>query len=102
MRIAKLASAIVPHQPLLLPLPVALLDRLALVVHLLASRERQFDLGPAAAIEIKRQRDERQTLARHRAVKLGDFACLEQQFPRAPRLMIEAIAVAIFGDVAVD
>ena len=49
-----------------------------------------------------RQRDERQSLARHRAVELGDFAVLEQQFPRPPRLVVEAIAVAVFGDVAVD
>src|SRR5437868_3503482 len=98
----RLASAIDFQQPLLLSLPVALLHRFALVIHLLAPRERQLDLGSAAAVEIERQRDEREALAGHRAVELGDFPVLEQQLPRPPRLMVEAVAVAIFGDMAVD
>src|SRR6478672_10796325 len=102
MGIAGSASAIVPKEPLLLPFPIPFLNRLALVVHFLAFRERQFDLCPPPAVEIDRQRDERQALARHRAVKLGDFAVLEQQFPRPPGLVVQAIAMAVFRDVAVD
>src|SRR5215208_2662686 len=89
-------SAIAPHQTLLLPLPIAFLHRFTLVVHLLASRQRQLDLGPPAAVEIERQWDERQALARHRSVELGDFPRPQQQFPGAPRLVIEPVAVAIF------
>src|SRR5437899_3111081 len=96
------ASGIVPEQALLLALPVAFLHRLPLVVHLLAPRQCQLDLRPPGAVEIHRKRNQRQPLARLRAVQLGDFAVLEQQFPRPPRVMVETIAVAVFGDMAVD
>src|SRR5215210_3536436 len=75
-------SAIAPHQPLLLPLPVAVLHRLTLVMHLLAPGKRQLDLRLAPAVEVHRQGDERQALARHGPMQLGDFAGLQQQFPR--------------------
>src|SRR4051812_19577374 len=96
------ASAIGPEQPLLLPLPVALLDRFALVVLLLAPSQGELDLGPAAPVEIDRERHERQALALHRPLQLGDLAVLKQQFARPPRLVVESVAVAIFGNVAVD
>src|SRR3954454_2098504 len=73
-----LASATVSEQPLLLPLPIALFHRLALVMHLLTTRQRQFDLRAAAAIEINGQRNERQALARHCALQLGYLTVLEQ------------------------
>src|SRR3990170_203240 len=94
--------AMLAQQPALLALPVALFFRVPLVVHFLAPRDRQLDLGPAAAVKVNRQRDERQALAGHRALELGDFTAAEQQFPLAARLMIHAVAVAIFGDRAVD
>src|SRR3546814_3897135 len=52
-------SSAVLHQPCLVALPVAFLDRLALVVRLLALGEREFDLGAAAVVEIDRERHER-------------------------------------------
>src|SRR3954468_17542613 len=85
-----LASATALHQPLLLPLPIALFHRVTLVMHFLAPRQRQFDLRPPAAVEIDRQRYERQPLARHRAMQLGYLTILEQQFTRSLGLMIEA------------
>src|SRR3954470_3493534 len=91
-------SCAAPQEPLLLPLPVALLHRLAFVVHLLAPSQRQLDLRLAPAVEIDRQWDERQALTRYCAVELGDFAVLQQQFPRSPRLVVLSVAVAIFGD----
>src|SRR4051812_8384502 len=97
-----LISTIMPEEPLLLAFPIPFLHRLALVVHLLAASQRQLDLGPAAAVEIDRQRNERQSVALYRPLQLGDFAVLEQQFPRAARLVVQAVAVAVFGDVAVD
>jgi hypothetical protein len=95
-------SATIPHQALLLPLPVPLLHRFALVVHLLAPGQRQFDLRPPSAVKIDRQGHEREALAVHRSMQLGDFATLQQQLPLASRLMVEAVAVAIFRNVAVD
>src|SRR5688572_8312565 len=90
------------HQPALLALPVALFLGVTLVVHFLAPRDRQLDLGPPAAVEINRQRHERQALAGNRALQLGDFAGAEQQFPLAARLVVHPVAVAIFRDRAVD
>ena len=74
----------------------------ALVVGLAALGQRQLDLGPAAAVEIDRERHQRHALARHRAEHLGDLALLEQQFARPLGLVIVAVAVAEFGDVGVD
>src|SRR6478672_9581432 len=66
-------SGIAPEEALLLAFPVALFHRLTLVMHFLTPSERQLDLRAPAAVEIDRQRDERQSLARHRALQLGDF-----------------------------
>src|SRR5688572_14304121 len=65
-------SAILTQQPPLLALPIALLDRLALVVRFLALGQRQLHLGLAGAVVIEGQRDQRQALAGNRAVQLGD------------------------------
>src|SRR5438309_4106100 len=54
----RLASAIASKQPLLLPLPVPFLHRLALVVLLLAAGERHLDLRAPAAVEINGQRND--------------------------------------------
>ena len=55
---AGVASGIVPQQPLLFPLPIPLLHRLALVVFLFAARQCQLDFGPATCVEIDRKRDQ--------------------------------------------
>src|SRR4051812_48113936 len=102
MRSARALSCTAPKQALLLALPVPLLHRLALVVHFLPPRERQLHLGPAAAVEIDRKRHQRQALASHGAVQPGYLSTLEQQFTRPPRLVVEAVAVTVFGNVAVD
>src|SRR5690606_968239 len=48
-------SAAVAQQPPLLPLPVALLRRGALVVELLAARQRHLDLRQPALVEVDRE-----------------------------------------------
>src|SRR5687768_14790123 len=95
-------SAMLAHQPALLPLPILLLLMLALVVRLAAARNGELDLGPAAAVEIDGERDERHALAHHRAEHLADLALVEEQFARPFRLVIVAIAVAELGNVGVD
>src|SRR3546814_14562648 len=62
-------SSAVLHQPRLVALPVAFLDRLALVVPLLALVERAFDLGAAAAVAIDRERHE----------QIGRASCRERR-----------------------
>src|SRR3546814_12414938 len=91
-------SAAIPEQAPLFALPVAFLDRLALVVGLLALGERQFDLGAAARVEIDRQRHQRHPLAGDSAVQLVDLAFVEKQLARALGLVVEAVAVAELGD----
>src|SRR5918993_693908 len=88
-------STVLAHQPLLIPLPVALLDGLALVVDLLAPRQRQLDLRPAGRVEVDRQRDQSQALAGDRTVQLGDLTALEQQLALPPRLVVEPVTVAV-------
>src|SRR3954463_8038733 len=95
-------SATIAHQPALLALPVAILDCLALVVKLLAARQRQLDLGPAAGVEIDRQRDQRHALACDAGAQTIDLALVEQQLSRPLRLMVVTVAMAELGDVGVD
>src|ERR1044072_6950170 len=95
-------SAMVPHQPALLALPVLLLLIVALVVELAPLGQRDLDLGPAAAVEIDAERHQRHALAGDGAVKLGDLPVVEQQFARPFRLVIVAVAMAELGDVGVD
>src|SRR5690606_26051168 len=95
-------SAPFAHQARLVALPVALLDRRALIMRLLAARERELDLGPAATVEIDAERDQRHALALDRADELLDLARVEQQLARALGLVVEAVAVAELGDVGVD
>src|SRR5688572_5603813 len=95
-------SAMLAHQPALLPLPVLLLLMLALVVRLAAAGKGELDFGPAARIEIDGERNERHALARDRAEHLADLPLVEEQLARPFRLVIMAVAVAELGDVGVD
>ena len=56
-----------------LALPVAILDRLALVVRLLALGQRDLDLGAAALVEIDLQRHDGAALALDGADQLVDL-----------------------------
>jgi len=95
-------SSLVAQQPAFLAAPVALLFDLALVVQLLAAREREAQLRPAAIVEIDAQRHDRHALALDRLRKLRQLALLEQKLPQALGLVVEAIARLIFGDRRVD
>src|SRR5690349_20797726 len=55
--------ALLPHQPAALAVPAALLLGVALVVKLLAARQRQFDLGAATLVEIELERYQRHAFA---------------------------------------
>src|SRR5712671_6864242 len=85
-----------------LALPVAVLDRLALVVRLLAGDQRDLDLGAAARIEIDLQGHDGTALALDGADQLADLLAMQQQLARPPRLMIEAVARGVFRDVGID
>src|SRR5436309_8539395 len=85
-----------PQQAALFPAPIALLLALALVVQLLAFRYRQQQLGAAALVEVKLQRDQRHALALDRAHQFIDLLLVQQQLARPLRLVIEAIGLQIF------
>src|SRR5258708_13956305 len=95
-------SLTVAQQPGALALPVAILDRLALVVGLLAGDQGDLDLGAAARIEIELQRHDRAALALDGADQLVDLLAVQQELARPARLMIEAVARGVFGDVGID
>src|SRR3546814_8609125 len=69
---------------------------------LLVLGQRQFHLRLAPAVEIDGQRHQRHALALDGAVHPGDLPLVQQQLAGAFRLMVEAVAMAEFGDVAVD
>src|SRR5690606_38602493 len=96
------ASSPVAHQARLVALPVAVLDRGALVVRLLALGERQLDRRPALAVEIDAEGYQRRALALDGADRLLDLALMEEQLAGPRGLVVEAVAVAELGDVAVD
>src|ERR1700730_11062085 len=95
-------SLAVAQQPGALALPVAILDRLALVVGLLAGDQGDLDLGAAARIEIELQRHDGAALALDGADQLVDLLAVQQELARPARLMIEAVARGVFGDVGID
>src|SRR3954452_20094222 len=81
-------SPLVAHDARLLAVPVTLLGGLALVVQLLAFRDRELQLGDAARVEIELQRHDRQALALHLHRQLVDLLGVQQQPALAPRLML--------------
>src|SRR5947209_7173995 len=85
-----------------LALPVAVLDRLPLVVRLLAGRESDLDFRPAALVEIDLQRHDGAALALDGADQHVDLALVQQQLARPLALVIEAVAGGVFGDVGID
>src|SRR4051794_26732333 len=91
-----------PQQPALLSAPIALLLAVALVVQLLAFGDRQQELGAAALVEVKLQRDQRHAFALDRAHQAVDLLFMQQQLARPLRLVIEAVGLQIFRDVGVD
>src|SRR3546814_11500498 len=94
-------SAMRLHDALLVAFPVAFLDRVALVMGLLALGQRQFHLRLAPAVEIDGQRHQRHALALDGAVHPGDLPLVQQQLAGAFRLLVDAVAMAEFGVVDV-
>jgi len=71
-------------------------------VRLLAGDEGNLDLGAAARIEIDLQRHDGAAFALDGADQLVDLLPVQQQLPRPPRLVVEAIAGGVDRDVGVD
>src|SRR3712207_797596 len=90
------------EQPLLLALPVALLDGRALVVRLLALSEAELNLGPATGREVEGEGHQRHALTPDRAGQPRHLAPAQQELPRAPRLVVEAVAAVVLGYVGVE
>src|SRR3954469_17960479 len=90
------------QQPQLLALPVAFLDRRALVVELLALGQAEFHLGPAPWREVERQRHQCHAVTPHRPEQPAHLAPAEQQLAAPARLVIEPIAAVELGNVGVE
>src|SRR5215467_1375966 len=91
-----------PQQPSAFALPAALLLGFALVVQLLAARERKLELGAALVVEIEPERHQRHSLALDRADELVDLAAVQEKLAHALGGMVETAALQIFGDIGVD
>src|SRR5262249_30663603 len=81
-----------------LPLDLALLDRLALVVELLAATQPQLDLG-AVTFEVELERHEGQPLCAHAHLQANDFLAVQQQLARAHGVVVHVRALLVLGDV---
>src|SRR3954453_5604426 len=88
------------HRGARLPVGLAALDRLALVVVLLAFRKAHRHLH-AAVLEIEPRRDQRHPLLDGLADQLSDLVAVEQQLAAAQRLVLGIAAVAVRADVHV-
>src|SRR5436190_5200918 len=96
------SSALRPHQAPALALPAALLLGLALVVELLAARQRQLDLGAALDVEIELERHQRHALALDRAHQLVDLVAMQKELARALGRMVEAAPLQVFRNRGID
>src|SRR5260370_40336230 len=87
--LAKLASALLAHQPRLVALPVLGLLGFALVGFLLALGEADLAFGDAALIEVDAERDDCHAFAADGAKHLVELAAVEQQFAWPAGLVID-------------
>ena len=102
-RVASPASVGVALEPaadglLLLALGLAVGERVALVVGLLALGQPDLDLG-AAVLEVERQRDQGVALVADLALDLGDLGLVEQQLAAAARRVVGPGALGVLRDV---
>src|SRR5690606_30528456 len=95
-------SSAFAHQPRLVALPVPVLHGLPLVMGFLAFGQGQFHFRASAGVEIDRQRDQRHALPLDRPDQLLDLPVVQEQLARTLGLVIEAVAVAEFGNVRID
>jgi len=82
------------HFPVDFSICVALCDRIALIVHLLASAKTKFYLD-VRILEIKRQRDQRHALLCNESVQLHDLALVHKKLATAQGVTVEDIAVLV-------
>ena len=81
---------------------VAVGDVAAAVVELLAARQPELDLGPAALVDVQPQRHDRLALGLGPAQQLVDLGAVEQQLAGPLRLVVVAVAALERGDVGAD
>src|SRR3546814_19056197 len=90
------------HEPRLVALPVAILERGALVGLLAAGGEGELHLRDAALVEVDGQRHQGRPLAPHRTEQPGHPALVQQQLARAAGTMADAARPAILGHVRAE
>src|SRR6188472_4442844 len=77
-----------------LAIGLATLDRLALVVRLLAASEREIDLD-AAVLQVHPRRHQRQALLHGATDQLADLGAIEQELAPAQRFVFGVAAMAV-------
>jgi hypothetical protein len=89
------------HHPFHFPLRLLRLDRLPLVIGLLALGKTDQHLG-LAAHEIDLERDEREPFLRYLPGDLSDLFFMQQELARPERLVVCNVAMCIRADVRVE
>ena len=88
----------IPHTTLDHTVCVALGGVIALVVQLFTAAKTDLDLDVRSA-EIQRQRDQRKSLLRNKAVQLHDLTLVHEQLFVAQRILVKDIPLLIRADV---
>src|SRR5450759_3248826 len=89
-----------PYGAFNLALRIPLGNRIPLIIQLLTTAKTQFDLR-FPTLQVKFERNKRQSFGIYSAPQLTDLAPVQQQFAIAHRLMIIAIAVLINSDMCI-
>src|SRR4030042_1905835 len=84
-----------------IPLTLASGDLLPFVVLLFAARQRNLHLRPPSR-QVNARWNEGQALLAHIVEQAGDLATVEQQPPRATRLVVHPVGGLVRSDVGVD
>src|SRR3984893_14165141 len=97
-----IVSTLHAHEPSTLPFPGALALGFALVVQLLAARDRELDLGAALIVEVELEWNNGHAFAFHRSGKLPNLALVEQQLARTFGRVVKAAGLQILRNIRVD
>src|SRR5262245_23956334 len=95
------ASPLGAQEPTAFAFPRPFLFGFALVVELLAARQRQLDLGAALGVEVELEWHHRHALSLDSGGELVDLAAVQQELARALGLVVEAARLQIFRNIGV-
>src|SRR5262249_4727475 len=97
-----IASPLLAQQPAAFTVPGALLFGVALVVELLAARQRELHFGATFFVEIKLERNKRHALALDCSDQFVDLPAMQQKLAWPFWRVVEAVRLQVLGNVGID